>query len=1029
MIVLHGSVCEGRLWVWGESPAEPGRRARGDRSPFDPGRERLAQALAEVGVGDAVPKGALAWLPSVQGKPVASGALIAEPPVGKVEVRIAPWAVAAAGLDIEESLGLLARCAGKTTLATGVAVGRSLAFWAEAARFAGSLAARERFLPGVVATAEGDRYEARWEPVPAAADVERSARLARAMPAACRALGPAKGDRPPGVGASAALSGFVAGAVDHLVRGRGRERSRRANNGRPGRAASVHERWIAALQSPDGRIDGTTVELARLADQVRDWRRRADESAATPFRLAFRLEEPGGDDPDALPTDRDPWQVRYFLQAVDDPSLLVPVTDAWDPRARVAAILSRAGFRPRDYLLGALGEAAIVCPEVEASLRTPAPGGFATDASGAHTFLDQTAFLLEQAGFGVMLPAWWSRKGTKLRLAAQAYVKSPKTSSGGGLLSLDEVVRFDWKVALGGEPLTQAELRELARIKAPLVRVRGRWVQLDGGEIRAALDFWKARGGGSATALQIVRMALGAVEPPGGLAFDGVKATGWVAKLLDRLEGRAAIEPIAAPAGFTGTLRPYQARGYAWLAFLRDRGLGACLADDMGLGKTIQALALIQRGWEGGDRRPTLLVCPMSVVGNWKKEAERFAPDLPVLVHHGLARAKGAAFKKQAAKHALVLSSYPLLHRDFDALRGVPWAGLILDEAQNIKNPQAKQARAARALPAEYRVALTGTPVENNVGDLWSISEFLNPGLLGNQAEFRREFLVPIQARRDPEAADKLRKLTGPFVLRRLKSDKSIIADLPEKREQKVFCTLTKEQASLYQAVVEDAEEALAGAEGIRRKGVVLATLSKLKQVCNHPAQLLGDNSAIAGRSGKLARLAEMLDEAIAAGDRALVFSQFAEMGDLIRRHLEATFGREVPFLHGGLTKTRRDQLVDDFRKGGDDGPRVFVLSLKAGGTGLNLTAANHVFHYDRWWNPAVEDQATDRAYRIGQTRDVQVHKFLCVGTLEEKIDAIISTKREVAGSIVGSGEDWLSKLSNAELKDILALRPDAVAE
>jgi SNF2 family DNA or RNA helicase len=378
-----------------------------------------------------------------------------------------------------------------------------------------------------------------------------------------------------------------------------------------------------------------------------------------------------------------------------------------------------------------------------------------------------------------------------------------------------------------------------------------------------------------------------------------------------------------------------------------------------------------------------------------------------------------------------VLSSYALLHRDFDILKEVAWAAVILDEAQNIKNAETRQARAARSLTSDYRIALTGTPVENNVGDLWSIMEFLNPGFLGTQAAFKRNFFVPIQANRDQEAATRLKRLTAPFILRRLKTDKAIIADLPEKLEMKLFCTLTKEQASLYAAVVKDMSEALEEAEGIQRRGLVLATLTRLKQVCNHPAQLLGDNSAIAGRSGKLQRLTEMLEEALAEGDRALVFTQFAEMGELIRRHLQASFGREVLFLHGAVPKRQRDRMVARFQSDGHhtDAPRVFILSLKAGGTGLNLTTANHVFHFDRWWNPAVENQATDRAFRIGQRRNVQVHKFICAGTLEEKIDEMIERKQEVAASIVGSGEGWLTELSNSQLKELFALRQDAIGE
>ncbi|OGP86993.1 MAG: helicase SNF2, partial [Deltaproteobacteria bacterium RBG_13_65_10] len=719
-----------------------------------------------------------------------------------------------------------------------------------------------------------------------------------------------------------------------------------------------------------------------------------------------------------------PWYVRYLLQATDDPSLLIGAEEAWKTKGARASVLKRKGFDAREYLLLSLGQASGICPRIEASLKTSAPGGYEVDATGAHEFLTDRAAALEQAGFGVMLPAWWTRKGTKLRLSTRANVKSPKMQGGGGL-SLNALVRFDWEVALGDERLSYEELQMLAKLKAPLVNVRGQWVQMSAEEIQAALDLWKKKGAGQTTVREVIQMALGAA--PGPVAFDGVTAEGWIADLLARLDGRDAFEELAPPEQFNGVLRPYQTRGYSWLSFLRRWGLGACLADDMGLGKTIQTLALVQRDWHSNGRRPVLLICPTSVVGNWQKEAARFTPELPVHVHHGVTRAKGAAFKKETRKQAMVISSYALMHRDFEILKDVRWAGVVLDEAQNIKNPETRQARAARAIEADYRIALTGTPVENNVGDLWSIMEFLNPGFLGTQSGFKKTFFIPIQANRDAEAADRLKRITGPFILRRLKTDKSIIADLPDKLEMKVFCTLTKEQASLYAAVVEEAEKSLNSASGIARKGMILATLSKLKQVCNHPAQFLGDNSPLDGRSGKLARLSEMLDEIIAVGDRALVFSQFAEMGELLRRHLQETFGHEVLFLHGGTPKQKRDRMVERFQAEGR-GPSVFVLSLKAGGTGLNLTRANHVFHFDRWWNPAVENQATDRAFRIGQTRDVQVHKFLCVGTLEERIDEMIERKKEMAEKVVGAGEGWLTELSTAELKELFKLSKDAVA-
>jgi SNF2 family DNA or RNA helicase len=1041
MLILHAGVLDGQLLLWGEASASseaapPRKRGRKPKvpqpqpSPFDAGPDRLAEALADTLPGGAKHRGdntpAFAWLPTVEGRPVPSSPLIAEPPEPGAETTLAPWAVAAVRLTPAHAVDLLGACADRETLAAGVVVGPALAFWATALRLAASLVAREQFVPDV--RPEGKAWRACWRPVLAGADAQRVSQLAQAMPPAGRAL-TLTADAPPTQPAAALLTSFLDTVVDALVRAAGvEEEARRGLRLAPaGRRKakpsfdSLHDQWLHALRAADGTLTGTGTELAQLAEQVRSWQRPVTVSTAAPFRLCFRLEEPPEERPEA------DWQVRYLLQAVDDPSLLIPVAEAWTPRGRYAGVFRGRNFDAHEYLLTTLGQAAGICRPVEASLKSAAPGGYSADATAAHLFLTETAWLLEQAGFGVLLPAWWTRKGTKQRLTVQAHVRPPKMTAGWGL-SLEEIVTFDWQVALGDEVLSLKELEALARLKAPLVKVRGQWVQVSAEEIQAALDFWMKKGEGQATVREVIRMALGAQTAPGDLPVSGVTGDGWVGEFLARLKGDEPFEELAPPAAFRGTLRPYQGRGYSWLAFLRRWGLGACLADDMGLGKTVQTLALVQRDWEANGRRPVLLICPTSVVGNWKKEAERFTPELPVLVHHGLQRVKGSAFEKQAAQHALVLSSYALLHRDRGLLSKVPWAGVVLDEAQNIKNPETKQAQAARALPADYRVALTGTPVENHVGDLWSIMEFLNPGFLGGQAEFRRRFFVPIHAHRDPEAAGRLKRLTGPFVLRRLKTDKSIIADLPDKLEMKVFCTLTKEQGSLYAAVVEEAAKAIDGSEGIQRKGMILGTLSKLKQVCNHPAHFLGDNSPLPGRSGKLARLTEMLEEVLQAGDRALLFTQFTEMGGLLQKHLQETFGREVLFLHGGVPPKQRDRMVERFQND-PHGPRLFLLSLKAGGTGLNLTAANHVFHFDRWWNPAVENQATDRAFRIGQTRNVQVHKFLCVGTLEEKIDEMIERKQELAGAVVAAGEAWLTELSNEQLKDLFTLRREAIGE
>ena len=982
------------------------------------------------------PLKAFICMPTAGNIPIASSPLIAEPPDVREKTGISPWIVTGLALNISESIEFLCHCAGKTILAPGAIVGDDLSFLTKAMHFAAALVARQQFLPGMEKA--GKSYFARWEPIFSGPDADRFGRLARAMPSACRAISH-KADSPPEISSVTLLSSFVGGMVDQFVRFCAAEKRCEPLPSKKSKKASVfdsiHDQWLHALGSPDAKMEESEAELARFALQILDWRRPVASSATSAFRLCFRLDEPKPGDEQTLTGKRsraiqqngDGWTVHYLLQAADDPSLLVPAEYAWKVKGGKTPVLKRENFNAREYLLSALGQASGICPNIEASLKGSAPAGYHLDTSGAYEFLTQRAWALEQAGFGVLLPAWWTRKGTKLKLTARASVKSPKMRAKDGL-SLDTIVQFNWELALGGEPLTLKELQELAKLKSPLVRVRGQWIELNPEEIQAALDFWKKQPEGEATAREVVRMALGAHGAPGSIPFEGVRATGWIAKVLSEIEGRRPFEELPAPRCFKGTLRPYQIRGYSWLAFLRRLGFGACLADDMGLGKTVQTLSLIQNDWESNGRKPVLLISPMSVVNNWRKEAARFTPDLPVMIHHGASRSKGKTFKAEANKHSIVISSYSLLHRDFEILRSVPWAGVVLDEAQNIKNPETKQAKAARTLEAGYRIALTGTPVENNVGDLWSIMEFLNPGFLGSQSEFRRAFFIPIQANRDMEATERLKRITGPFVLRRLKTDKAIIADLPDKMEMKVFCTLTKEQASLYEAVVKDVAEALDASDGIQRKGIVLATLSKLKQVCNHPAQFLGDNSAIPDRSGKLARLTEMLEEILDIGDRTLIFTQFTEMGAILRRHLQDAFGREVLFLHGGISKKQRDHMVERFQAE-ENGPGTFILSLKAGGTGLNLTRANHVFHFDRWWNPAVENQATDRAFRIGQMKNVQVRKFICAGTLEERIDEMIEKKKEISEGVMGAGEAWLTELSTKDLKQLFALGKDATTE
>ena len=1005
-LLLHAGMLDGEFLLWAEASRPAERNAGSFASRRD--LERAVTPFLET--GGMRPAGSIvAWLPAVGGA-VAPSPLLAQEEAAANPDGLTPCAIDAIAIDVRSSIGLVQACRAGGVLSEGVLVGNDLAFWWRAVRFAATLVASQLYVPSLVVDArrETQQYRAAWRPRIGPVQRADFAAIAAAMPGACRSLA-RPGQPPPSAPPGEILRWFVDGSVDELVRsaatGAAARSAARSASARIAASddASIGDRWLRALCDADAALGSAGADAAAFASAVAAWVRDATREDDAEHRLCLRLEEPD--------VDGGPWHVRYLLQAHGDPSLLVDIDTAWQ------------NARLRRAFLDAIGKAARLLPEIDATLREARPAGFALDDAGAHAFLTGDAALLEGEGVGVLLPAWWTPGGTRTRLVASAQVKRKSGVHAG--LGLDSVVEVNWTIALGDERVSARELAELARLKAPLVRMRGQWVLVDAQQIRAALEL-RDRRGETMRLGDVTRMAFTGRGSQTALPIESVEGSGAVGALLDRLSGRATFDERPVPQTLHGTLRPYQVRGYSWLHFLSRLGLGACLADDMGLGKSITTLALVAGDWEEGPTAPVLLVCPTSVIGNWQREIARFTPDLPVIVHHGGERVRSGALFGAGARIALVLTSYGVALRDIDVLRTVPWRGVVLDEAQNVKNADSKQAQAVRALDASYRVALTGTPIENHVGDLWSLMEFLNGGLLGTPASFRREFLIPINVLGDAAAEARLKRMTAPFVLRRLKSDPTVIADLPKKLETRVFCQLTKEQASLYAAVLRDVEHPLESAEGIERRGLILATIMKLKQVCNHPANLLHDGSRLAGRSGKLARLAEMLEEVHAEGDRALVFTQFTEMAALLKRYLQETTGREVLYLHGGVAKRERDRMVERFTEA-DDAPGVFVLSLRAGGTGLNLTRANHVFHFDRWWNPAVENQASDRAYRIGQKKNVHVHRLICSGTIEDKIDALIERKKTVADRLVRSGEAGLTDLSNAQLRDLFALEAGAV--
>jgi SNF2 family DNA or RNA helicase len=780
--------------------------------------------------------------------------------------------------------------------------------------------------------------------------------------------------------------------------------------------------------------------------------------------------------------ERSNWTLHFALQARDDMRLVIPAAQIWTAYNGVLRYGGRRVDRPQERLLAGLGAASRLFAPIERSLRTPRPELAVLSAAEAHGFLCEIAPLLESNGFGVLLPEWWnSRQRTSLGVRLRLFAEENMLWDGGDDVAADlpskrrprgnTPVRYAWELTLGSQRISQEEFEQLAARNVPLLKLHGQWIELDPEQVAAAKRFLAERKAtGEMSLLQSIRMAQAYLEQAGdsrtgavvldgaaldqetlngdaavvtglvtadvlrngartadALRLEAVDVDGWLRGVLEQLRTQKLLAELPEPAGFVGELRPYQRRGLGWLVYLRRLGLGACLADDMGLGKTVQAIAMLLHERAAGleERRPALLVCPTSVVANWRREVERFAPGLRVLVHHGGSRHEGEAFLQALQGHDIVITSYGTARRDAEVLQQVRWSDLILDEAQNIKNPSAKQSQAVRRFDARNRVALTGTPVENHLTELWSVLEFLNPGYLGSHEQFRQQFTVPIERYNDEEQAAELRRLVQPFLLRRLKSDPTIISDLPEKNEMVVYCSLTQEQASLYETTVHEALANLDRTDGIQRRGLVLSLLTKLKQICNHPSHFLKEPGPLPHRSGKLTRLTEMLEEALSVGDHALVFTQFVEMGTLLQNHLRDCLNTDVLFLHGGTPAAQRDQMVQAFQS--EDGPPIFVLSLRAGGSGLNLTRANHVFHFDRWWNPAVENQATDRAFRIGQRRNVQVHKFVVAGTLEERINDIIESKQALAESIVGSGENWLTELDTDQLRELLTLRRETL--
>jgi len=1070
--IVHANWADERLHLWTEhAPAgswwEPGAAQHNDDDaapPIHPWAERPEGIRGEDSeITLRLPVHNLRPLPS-QPMALAEGIELDETPSeGLGEIRVQSVAI-----DPGRMASVLEALVERAHEDDSLVAGPGVSYFVAATRLCEHLIAGHRFVPMAYQDAGGTLI-GRWQPwLSDEHTARRVTTLVRSMPAAARSV--------PDAHAHDAWS--ITNEVLTLVTD---AHCRRAlvdddldetiEDRDPGLDHQVA--WLGGLLRGDEHIRAESGQRSEIAKRVRQWISQLEERGeSSSWRFGLRLTEPiaeqrpeimdaapEGDEtsedaaatPIETPDDSLRWSLSFYIQSLDDEEVILRGADVWLINRDRIVYEGLTLEQPQELLMGELGRASRYYKRLEEALDESEPIEIMLDTDEAYRFLREVKPVLEEQGIGVRAPDWWNsptgRLGTRLRIDSDTLesleAQGADPDAAPAQLGLGTLVGYHWEIAIGDTTLTLNEFEELAQKNSPLVKVGGQWVEVRPEDVEHAIDFIGENPGGEMELGEAMQLALASDSSKTGLPVTGIEATGWVASMLGGSNEGATLElpALETPEAFRGTLRPYQIRGLSWMSFMERFGFGACLADDMGLGKTIQMIALLlhervehERTRAEGRVAPSLLIVPMSVIGNWVKEFERFAPDLKIRVHHGADRDQHQSFIDNAPDWDVVVTTYALANRDIEFLRRVNWGRVVLDEAQFVKNPAAKQSIAVRSLEVPRRVALTGTPVENRLSELWSIMDFLNPNYLGPSGTFRKQFALPIERHRDQNKMERLRSMVRPFILRRVKTDPEIVSDLPEKIESKMWCPLTSEQASLYEGCVKRMLSDVERAEGIHRRGLVLAALIKLKQICNHPAQMLKDadpqhgKPVDAARSGKCVRLIEQLHEIVDEGEQALVFTQFRQMGHILATMLRHELGKEILFLHGGTPQGQRQKMIDQFQEATGKSP-VLILSLKAGGVGLNLTAATHVFHFDRWWNPAVENQATDRAYRIGQTRTVQVHKYIVRGTLEERIDEMIESKTELAENIIGHGERWLTELDTSRLRELLQLRADTISD
>ena len=1000
-IVIHGTPVDANLIVWAETNQPQDHQTEpNDFIPHHPNAatmQQLEQMVHTIAPYRNVVTRANAnvWLPTIHDNPVHSSPDL-RPQRLPEQIPIKPWAVPAVRIQHSDIPRFLARANDLPHPERDrISTGPDLAFWHQVTTLMLSMLARHAYIPDFDSNAA--HLTARWSPAFWPHDHAALLRLAQLMPAAAGALHNstqrnATPPRPP----TETLTAYIHEWLDRLIFDTCRNsaanlpKTHRNEYSVPSTAADA---WFDALTRKTNRRPQSNDQARnKLLENHRSWTAPMRAAQRSRRRLTVELMAPNNDTP---------WQLVFHLQDKTDQNDLVTAEQTWQQ-----ATDTKEGRSPTRELITALvADAGVFSPTIAHALTQGKVLRAAISTQNAHDFIINEAPLLPQAGIPVHLPPLWTEENGRHPLSFLARIQQAD-----GTINFSTIFNYDWRVSLGDDPITEEELTLLARAAQPLIQIRDRWLAITNRHLQETLRSILGRPRRYATTIQLMQMNSG---QPLGLPDNfqqQITAHGQLGQMLHATGGQAINDRIPPPELLEGHLWSFQELGYAWLYRMTAAGLGACLADDMGLGKTIQVLATILRHKEDGHPEPCLIVCPTSVIRTWLTEADKFTPAMRLLAHHGPDRPRNPEeFVRKAQNTDAIVTSYDTAHRDRALLAQVQWLGVYLDEAQNIKNHSSRRAQTCRMMPARHRVAITGTPVENHLGDLWSIIEFTNPNLLGDQKTFQTRYQDPANA---------TRRTTRPFILRRLKTDPALDIDLPDRINTTDACHLTREQAALYTAVLSDLDQALQ--DHSQRNGAIFSAITKLKQICNHPAHFLHDGNHEASRSGKLTRLLQMLEETFAAGDKAVIFTDFVEMGRIIQEQVGKHTGDSPLLFHGGLTTDDRNAAIDTFQSGGT--PRSIVVSMRAGGTGIQLTAANHVFLFDRWWNPAIENQAIDRVNRPGQHKLVQVHTMTCPGTLEENIASIISNKTDLAKNAIATGDQWLRNLNPIEIRAALAM-------